>query len=150
MLEGPKLYTQLGNAVNPMLVEAVMEAILEALAGDGGLPRTAPMPPEQQQQQASAPAKAPSSAPKATTATRPCEDHLCAASVNLLRGVTPPRAHDGATEKQPEMGAEAYGRYGHESPAERLRRVRERPVDRLFCMRCEMIYPMDAQAAVTS
>ena len=73
-------------------------------------------------------------------AWRPCEDFLCASSINLLRGVTPPEG-DAC-----EDGAEGYGRYGHESIEERQRRVRARPPGTLWCMACATKYAAVAAA----
>jgi hypothetical protein len=66
--------------------------------------------------------------------TRRCEDVLCAAAINLLRGVTPPLG-DACEE-----GAEGYGRYGHEAMEERKRRVIHRPKEALWCMACAEKY----------
>ena len=132
VLEGPKLYSQLGNAVCPLLVRALGRCVLRALDGEGGMPHA---PPD-----AADGAAAP--------VGRACEEGLCAAAINLLRGVTPPMAvgHAGAmSAKTPEPGSQAYGRYGHEVPSERARRVRERPPDRLFCLHCEEVYSMEAR-----
>ena len=137
MLEGAKLYTQLGNAVNPLLVRAVGRSVLAALDGEGGLPRCPVAEPPS--------TSAGDVAPTADTAR--CESFLCPAAINLLRGVTPPITPPTATggssaaaDKVPEEGAEAYGRYGHEPLEERARRVHNRPPARLFCMRCEEVY----------
>jgi len=137
VLEGPKLYTQLGNAVCPLLVRALGRCVLRALDGEGGMPRA---PPDA--------ADAPEADGAAAPVGRACEEGLCAAAINLLRGVTPPMAVGPAgamSAKTPEPGAQAYGRYGHEAPSERARRVRERPPDRLFCLHCEEVYSMEAR-----
>ena len=153
-LQGAKLYIQLGNAVNPLVVQAVGKSVLAALRGDGGVPRSQPSQPPQRAAAAGATAGEGSGSGGEGGGeggggggeTKPCEELLCAAAINLLRGVTPPRD---SANKTPEPGAEAYGRYGHEQPAERARRVRERPAGRLFCMRCAEVYGLQANASCT-
>ena len=135
-LEGSKLYTQLGNAVNPLLVRAIGRCVLEALGGDGGL-----MGQGGKSEKAGAvPDVQPAAveADESCPAARRCEDFLCVASINLLRGVTPPQG------VECEEAAEGYGRYGHEEPAIRRQRVCNRPPTELFCMKCVSTYSLQA------
>ena len=121
-LHGGRQYVQLGNAVNPLLVTAVAKCILDALEE-----------PQQVEREATKAAGCGSGA-------RRCEDFLCAASINLLRRVTPPDT--GGSHS-------ADGRYGDEEPAERRRRVLDRPVDELYCCLCAKTYSLEAKVECT-
>ena len=144
-LEGGKQYVQLGNAVNPLLVRAVGAAVLLALEGGGNVGDGANDGNVGGGTGNSGGGDAgPGASGTQGGETRPCEDFLCLASINLLRGVTPP--HGDAVEE----GADGWGRYGHEEPQERRQRVCTRPAGELLCMRCVQRYGLAASPTVAS
>lgn len=141
VFEGGKQYVQLGNAVNAKLVEAVGRCILDALNGDGGGTPAVPAEPATAQSVAASSATA-----RAVAADlggrRRCEDFLCAASINLLRRVTPPdRAAPPSHADTPD---DSYGRYGDEDAAERRHKALARRPDQLFCCRCLTTFSLTA------